>query len=154
MKRAAMLQNTCLSTNLGNKRLFQTHQPAILLARRRPIADSSLNTYRDSRILAGRRARLTSNTLRDTSSHETETPNQPECRIYICVQAPAFHGLVYLYRLNTAGALIACHPSEYPAVYQMIRGGCQSPTMHMVAYMSDTLNMIIVGTCLPSPMPF
>lgn len=153
LKRAAMLQNICLSTNLGNRRLGQTHQRATILARRRSIADSGLNTWPDSRILADHRGRLASNPCRDTTSQEPETPNQSECRIYILAQMTAFHGLVYLYRLNVCGVRIACHPDEYLAMYQWIREGRHIPTMRMVGYQGETYTMTIVCARLPSPMP-
>lgn len=153
LKRAAMFQNTCLSTNPGNIRLGQTHQRATILARRRSIADSGLNSWPDSRILAGHRGRLASNPCRDTTSQEPETPNLPECRIYILAQTTAFNGLVFLYRLNVCGVRIACHPNEYLAMYQWIREKRRNPTMRMVEYQGETYTMAIVCARLPSPMP-
>lgn len=148
-----MLQNTRLSTTFDNKRLGHTHQRATILARRRSIADSGLNTWPDSRILTGLRARLASKPCRDTTSQEPETPNQSEFRIYILAQTTAFHGLVYLYRLNVCGVRIACHPNEYLAMSQWIREGHHIPTMRMVEYQGKTYTMAIVCARLTCPMP-
>jgi len=148
-----MLQNTCLSTNPGNKRLGETRQRATILARRRSRADSGLNTWPGPRILAGHRGRLASNPCRDTTSQDPETPIQSEYRIYILAQTTAFHRLVYLYRLNVCGVRIACHPNEYLAMYQWIREGRHIPTMRIVEHQGDTYTVAIVCARLPSPTP-